>query len=235
MARISRTRADSGCNRRPQKPDHEVVVVAVQAVARKPHIGGEPRLAVAPADAAVFAEDRALPLVGQPVERLAALQGIPDCPAQVRIEDPTPRAVEEHVFKVSFVADGVGPPEHVVFRLVCHDAERPVVETFAQRRDEDRGILGEHDDSDALGIVDVPIDRTLEPGPGERPGGFRRGTLECRELHEQTPVEGDRLSLPTALLAQIGKALFLTHGATSLCTASTSASMLLSGVSGSRP
>src|SRR4029079_7258984 len=82
---------------RAEEPDDEVVVVAVEAVAREPDVEAETRAAECHSDATVLHEDRVLLPARELLERTRPPERVPDRPCQIRVEDTVPRAVDERL------------------------------------------------------------------------------------------------------------------------------------------
>ena len=143
---------------------------------------------------------------GRGREGLGAPKRIPHRPAECRIGDAGDRPLEEHVLEVRLVADGVGAPQHVEPGLALHPVEGGRREHVAEGGDEPVRVLARGHDPDAARIVGVEIERPGNPAPLERGRGGARVTAapEGGELHEQAAVEGDPLSVPRALLGEVG-------------------------------
>src|SRR4051812_27141267 len=96
------------------QPDDEVVVVAVEAVARKPDIVGVISGAVRHPDLPVLGEDIALLLLRQLGERTVATEWIPDGPGPITIRDRPPRTFQQSVPEIRLIPERVRPAEHRV-------------------------------------------------------------------------------------------------------------------------
>ena len=101
----------------PEQADDEVVVVAVEPVAREPDVVAEPGSAEGHPDAPVLHEDRVLLAARELLERAGAAQRVPDRPRQRRIEHAPARALDERLLEILLVADRVGAAEHRQLRL----------------------------------------------------------------------------------------------------------------------
>src|SRR5690606_32642066 len=88
---------------RPDEPDNEVVVVAVEAMAGEPYVRREPRDAEALCERAMLGEDTALVIGGEQLKFLRALQRIPYRPFVLRTHELLPRLDQQRVLEVVLV------------------------------------------------------------------------------------------------------------------------------------
>src|SRR5690606_7431388 len=95
--------------------------------------------------------------------------------------------------------------EHVELGLVLERAERPGVERRPQRGHKELRVLGGDHHADAPRVVRVEIEHGGRAELRERVLQRRgvRAAAERGELHEQSPVERDRLAAPHAALGEI--------------------------------
>src|SRR5690606_19829825 len=140
---------------RPQQSDDKVVVVLVQAVAGEANVVTIARFAEGPADAAVLHQDGALLLRRKLLEAAGAPQRVPDRPGQGGVEHALAGAVDQRTLQVLLVADGVGAPQHRVFRLRRQAGKWLLVEKVAHRPEEIVWLFAQGKQADATRVVDV--------------------------------------------------------------------------------
>jgi hypothetical protein len=174
------------------EPDDEVVVVDVEAVAGEADVVGEVGIAIAPPQHAVFPDDRALLLGTQPREGAGPAQRVPDRPWPGRVQRRPAGPMQQPVLQVGLEPGGVGPAEHREGRLVGEREKGFRVEELAEPvREEGWGLAhGEH--AHPARVVDVLVQRALEPSRLEGPHQRLRvdAAPEDLELHEQAAVGG---------------------------------------------
>ena len=179
---------------RPQQPDHEVVVVLVQPVARQPDVRAVARPAIGVADAAVLHQDRALLRRRQLLERPRPPQRVPDRPRPLGVAHLLDRPRQQHALQVVLVAQRIGAPQHRVFGLGRQLREGRPAQKWPQRVEEEVGVLAEGEQRHAKGIVDVFVQHACQSSAACSAStsvlGFR-AVAKDHQLHKQPAVEGE--------------------------------------------
>jgi hypothetical protein len=190
----------------PDEADHEVVVELVEPVAGEPDVVPEPRPAERGPDAAVLHQDPVLLLPRELLERPRPAERVPDRPAELRVEDAPPRALDERVLQVLLVPDRIRPAEHRVLGLPLELGEGRRAQEAAELVHEGVRRLAQRDECDSPRVVRVLVQGAGDGGileRGDEPSGVGRAA-ERLELHEEPAVEGCSLAcLRQAVLGDV--------------------------------